>query len=291
MDRIVVGVDAGLAGVASMEWALTEAVRCGVPLTAVRAWSLSVYAMDYAGLLATGDGEPREKTDAQHLADEQLKQACMRVPGADTVECSATATVGEPAQVLLDAAGPDVLLVVGTRGHGALSRAVMGSVSSSVLHHGHGQVVVVPEPAPQDGRPARVVVGVDHSRTSLAALAVGAAHARRREAVLVPVYVHQPVLADVPGLGDGVDDFDALEAGERRSLELACQEVDARAGAAAVEAEVVVGHAGSTLTQLTRPQDLLVVGSRGRGGFAALLLGSTSTQCVQHATCPVLVVR
>jgi len=291
MDRIIVGVDAGVAGVAAMEWALTEAVRWGVPLSAVRAWSLSVYAMDYAGVLATGDGPPRECTDAQHLAEEQLKLACSRVPGADTVESDATATVGGPAQVLLDAAGPGVLLVVGTRGHGALSRAVMGSVSSSLLHHVHGPVVVVPEPAPHDDRPGRVVVGVDHSRTSLAALAAGARYARRRGAVLVPMYVHQRVLGELPGLGASVEDLVALEAVERRSLELACQEVGAGEGAAAVEAEVVVGHAGSTLTALTRPQDLLVVGSRGRGGFVGLLLGSTSTQCVQHATCPVLVVR
>ncbi|MBC7638216.1 MAG: universal stress protein [Rhodoferax sp.] len=290
MDRIVVGVDAGAAGVAAMQWALTEAVRWGVPLSAVRAWSPSVYGNDYSGVLTSRDGQPAERTDAQQLADEQLTMACARVPGSDTVVCSGTATGGGPAQVLLDASGPGVLLVVGTRGHGVLSRAVMGSVSSSVLHHVHGPVVAVPEPAPRDNRPGRVVVGVDHSPASLAALAVGAEHARRRNAVLVPVYVQQPILGDMPGLGAGFQDLAALEAVERRSLELTCQEIGSQ-GAAPVEAEVIVGHAGSTLTALTRPQDLLVVGSRGRGGFAALLLGSTSTQCVQHATCPVLVVR
>lgn len=291
MDRIVVGVDAEVAGVAAVEWALTEAVRWGAALSAVRAWSPSVYGMDYSGVLASGDGPPAECTDAQQLAAEQLKRASARVPGADTVVSEATATMGGPAQVLLDAAGPGVLLVVGTRGHGALSRAVIGSVSSSVLHHVHGPIVAVPEPAPSDGRPGRVVVGVDHSSSSFAALAVAAEYARRRGAVLVPVYVHEPVLGDVPGLGAGLQDLAALEAVERRSLELACQEIGAGEDAAPVEAEVLVGHAGSTLTSLTRPQDLLVVGSRGRGGFAALLLGSTSTQCVQHARCPVLVVR
>ena len=291
MDKIVVGVDAGVAGVAAIEWALTEAVRWGVPLTAVRAWSPSFAGMDYAGVLATGAGTPLENADAQDLADDQLKVARARVPGADNVVSAATATVGGAAQVLIDAASPDVLLVIGTRGHGALSRAVMGSVSSSVLHHVQGPVVVVPEPAPHDDRPGRVVVGVDHSRPALAALAVAAAYARRRGAVLVPVYVHQPLLGDVSGLGPGFENLTALEAVERRSLESVCQEIGAGERGLAVEAEVVVGHASSTLTALTRPQDLLVVGSRGRGGFAALLLGSTSTQCVQHARCPVLVVR
>ena len=63
------------------------------------------------------------------------------------------------------------------------------------------------------------------------------------------------------------------------------------AGAADVQAEVLTGQPTAQLLATARPQDLLVVGSRGRGGFAGLLLGSTSTQLVQHAPCPVLVVR
>lgn len=287
MDRIVVGVDPGPAGTAAVQWALTEAVLRGVPMTAVRAWSPSVYALGYAGVLMTVEGEPPECTAAREVAEEQLKLACERVAGSDTVESTALAVVGGPAQALVDRSGPSVLLVVGTRGHGALSRAVLGSVSSSVLHHAHGWVVVVPEPTAHDEQPPRVVVGVDHSPGSLVALAAAADEARRRGAALVPVHVQQPVLGDVSGVGTCTDDPAGLEAVERRRLESACASV----GLTHVQAEVVVGHPGAGLTAMTRPQDLLVVGSRGRGGFAGLLLGSTSTQSAQHATCPVLVVR
>ncbi len=287
MDRIVVGVDAGPAGAAAVQWALGEAVLRGIPLTAVRAWSPSVYAMDYSGVLLSVEGEAPECTAARQVAEEQLKRACERVSGADTVESTATAVLGGPAQVLIDASGPSVVLVVGTRGHGALSRAVLGSVSAAVLHHAHGRIVVVPEPTEHDEQPARVLVGVDHSPASLVALAAAADEADRRGSSLVPVHVHEPVLGDVSGLGTCTDDPAGLEAVERRMLETAC----AAAGVQDVDAQVVVGHPGATLNALARPQDLLVVGSRGRGGFAALLLGSTSTQTAQHATCPVLVVR
>jgi len=128
---------------------------------------------------------------------------------------------------------------------------VLGSVSSSVLHHATVPVASVPEPQDGDGTAPRVVVGVDHSPAALTALAAAAEHARRRGLVLVPVYVHEPV--ELP-----------------------------RGGA----------HAPSVaLLRTARPQDLLVVGSRGRGGFAGLLLGSTSPQLAQHAPCPVLVLR
>lgn len=287
MNEIVVGVDPGAAGVAALQWALREAVSRQLPLRAVRAWSLNAYAMEYA-VAASADVQAQEGAFAQQIAEEQLKFAIEQVPGADTIACTAEAVQGAPAQVLVDQSEESAMVVLGSRGHGALSRAVLGSVSSSVLHHATVPVTVVPEPRlEQDGSPARVLVGVDHSQSSIMALAAAAEQARRRGVILVPVYVHEPVLGDVAGVGTCTPDPAALEEGERRTLQLAATV----AGDADVHAEVVVGHPGATLNMMARPQDLLVVGSRGRGGFKGLLLGSTSTQCAQHATCPVLVVR
>ena len=79
-----------------------------------------------------------------------------------------------------------------------------------------------------------------------------------------------------------------LEVSDRRSLLTQAQAQGA--GDLLVEPEVVTGHAAAVLLEMTRPGDVLVVGSRGRGGFRGLLMGSTSTQCAQHATCPVVVV-
>jgi nucleotide-binding universal stress UspA family protein len=284
----VVGVDPSPSGAAALQWALHEAVVTDASVLAVRAWSPNAYAME-AYLYAPPEAEPIEAATAQLEADEQLKLAVEQVPGVDALACTATALLGPAAQVLVaQAADGDAdgdMVVVGSRSHGALSRAVLGSVSSSVLHHATGPVTVVPEPRDSDGTSARVVVGVDHSAASLTALAAAVAQARRRGLSLVPVYVHEPI--EMPRGGAQAPSLALLEQSERHQLEAAAK----AAGASDVEADVRVGHPVVELLRIARPQDLLVVGSRGRGGFAGLLLGSTSTQLAQHAPCPVLVVR
>lgn len=284
MNRIVVGVDSSPSGAAALEWALREAVSTSASLHAVRAWSPSAYAME-AYAYASRDVVPVEAAAAQLDADKQLELAAERVPGSDTIVCTATAVFGSASQVLIEQAKDSVLLVVGSRSNGALSRAVLGSVSSSVLHHATGPVTIVPEPRDSDGASPRVIVGVDHSPAALTALAAGADQALRRGLTLVPVYVHEPI--EMPRGAAHAPDLALLEDSERHVLDAAAK----RAGGTDVRAEVRVGNPVVELLATARPQDLLVVGSRGRGGFTGLLLGSTSTQLAQHAPCPVLVVR
>jgi nucleotide-binding universal stress UspA family protein len=286
MSRIVVGVDPGAAGRAALDWALREAVSRQLPVHAVRTWMPSAYAVEYMAAVSA-ELQQQEGAHAQRLVDDELKAAVERVDGAAALTCTTAAVQGAAGHALVDQGKDSAMIVVGTRGHGALSRAVLGSVSASVLHHAKVPVTVVPEPREGDGSPPCVIVGVDHSEQSVAALAAAADQARRRGVPLVPVYVHDPVLTDIAGVGVAAPDPAAMEANERRTLELAAevaQGVD-------VQAEVLVGNPGDELKRLARPQDLLVVGSRGRGGFTGLLLGSTSTQLAQHAHCPVLVVR
>ena len=284
MNRIVVGVDPSPSGAAALEWALREAVSTSASLHAVRAWSPNAYAME-AYAYASRDVVPVEAAAAQREADEQLKLAKERVPGSDTIASTATAAFGSASQVLIEQAKDSVLIVVGSRSNGALFRAVLGSVSSSVLHHATGPVTIVPEPRDNDGASPRVIVGVDHSPAALTALAAGADHALRRGLTLVPVYVHEPI--EMPRGAAHGPDLALLEDSERHVLDAAAK----RAGATDVGAEVRVGNPVVELLATARPQDLIVVGSRGRGGFSGLLLGSTSTQLAQHAPCPVLVVR
>ena len=145
-----------------------------------------------------------------------------------------------------------------------------------------------------------IVVGVDGSPGSLAALRFALAEARLRDATVVAMHAWvfplveaaEPFLLEYPGpqvdtLGQ-VTAALALQSEER--LNRALQEVAPEAEGIEVERRVTEGDAAAVLVEASKDADLLVVGSRGFGGFSRLLLGSVSRQCVSHASCPVVVV-
>jgi nucleotide-binding universal stress UspA family protein len=142
---------------------------------------------------------------------------------------------------------------------------------------------------------SRIVVGVDGSETSRHALRWAAAEAIRHDAELNVVYAWE-----VPALGAGVGIAPGRRAtappeGQRDAAEHLITEVIAEElGAnppAKVRPSIGRGTAAGILLEASQGADLLVVGSRGTGGFAGLLLGSVSTKMANHATCPVVIVR
>lgn len=279
MDGIVVGVDRSAAAAGALEWALEEGVRRGSKVTALCAWTdLATAGYPLGGVLVTDPAQVERL--ARETAEELLKEATGKVAGADGIEIGVAALRGPAAAVLAEMSRTADLVVVGTRSASALSRAVLGSVSSSLLHHAASPVVVVPEPRAAGTRPPRVVVGVDHSPESKVALRWAADAAARRGWPLVPVFVHEAIFDEVTADLSLAE----LEDHERAALRSAVGTFEG-----VVEPEVLTGHAGEQLLGMVEPQDLLVVGSRGRGGFTGLLLGSTSTSVAQHAVCPVAV--
>jgi nucleotide-binding universal stress UspA family protein len=143
--------------------------------------------------------------------------------------------------------------------------------------------------SPMDARPG-VVVGVDGSDTSLGAFAYGAWEAQERGLPLYLVYCY-----DVPpafaALALGPDpERELVESAAQRLTDLAEQ---ARAAYPKLEVHttVVAGHPGACLVRASQHAALVVVGSRGLGGFKGLLLGSVGTQLTAHASAPVIVVR
>ena len=282
---IVVGVDPSAAGGSALRWALRDACVRQLPVTAVRAWMPSaVFGYGAAGMLMSGG----DALEAETLAAEQLALAREAVAGSGALTTRSEAVLGSPAEVLLARTDAE-LLVVGTRGAGTLSRLVLGSVSSAVLHHATTVVVVVPELPEPVGPPERVLVGYDHSASALAAVRFAADHARRHGAALVPVHVREQLWVE-GAAGDRVEDPLAArqllqDPSLRAALDTAGLDLDD------VHPQVVPGQAADRLTSMVTPRDVLVLGARGQRGFARLLLGSTSTQCAQHAVCPVVVVR
>ena len=134
-----------------------------------------------------------------------------------------------------------------------------------------------------------IVVGVDGSSWSKKALSWALEEAKRRDAVVQAVMVWNDPSRDmwIPHVEPRGDPL-ALT---RHVLEKTVKEVAGDHPEVAVEPLAVVGAPARTLVELARGAELLVVGNRGRGGFAGVMLGSVSFHCVSHAPCPVVVVR
>lgn len=134
----------------------------------------------------------------------------------------------------------------------------------------------------------RVLAGVDGSVPSRLALewAVTEARLRHGEVRVVTAWEFPPVTVGTEGL---VPDPDVFPQTARRLQNEALKRVDSQG--LTVTGEVVQGNAAAMLLRAAENADLLVVGSRGLGGFTGLLLGSVSTQVIHHSPCPVLVVR
>lgn len=133
----------------------------------------------------------------------------------------------------------------------------------------------------------RIVVGIDGSPGSQAALAWAVDEARLRGATLEPIRVWS---WPIPYVGPGMAGLDPklLEEGEQAILDEALDAADT--SGVEVEPVLVEGPAAQRLLEQAKGADLLVVGSRGRGGFKGLLLGSVSQQVVHHARGPVVVI-
>lgn len=140
----------------------------------------------------------------------------------------------------------------------------------------------------------RVVVGFDGSEMSRAAVdwAAAAAHERGRDLVIVHA-VMPPVATGGLGVGlpPSLDLIDDLHAAALAEVEAAADAVRQRMGAPEILTAAMIGSPSSILLAASETADLVVIGSRGHGGFKGLLLGSVGAQVAAHADCPVVVIR
>jgi nucleotide-binding universal stress UspA family protein len=148
-------------------------------------------------------------------------------------------------------------------------------------------------------RAPAVVVGVDGSPGARAALRWALREARLRNSSVRAVHAWTfgyiggyPYWGPGPSIASctGVDLNDLHRAAEGL-LDRALADVEDEAEGIEIERQVTQGPAADVLIQAASPYDLLVVGSRGHGGFTGLMLGSVSQQCIHHAHCPVVVVH
>ena len=139
-----------------------------------------------------------------------------------------------------------------------------------------------------------IVVGVDHSPGAKAALVFAEKEARLRGATLRAVHAWQYGYIGYTGLEGGVPalggDINELHAAAEAALEASVREALPDSDVE-IELRTIQGAPAGVLVDESRDADLLVVGSRGHGGFVGLLLGSVSQQCAHHAECPVVIVH
>jgi nucleotide-binding universal stress UspA family protein len=135
----------------------------------------------------------------------------------------------------------------------------------------------------------RIVVGVDGSPLSTNALEFAIEEAQLRRGELHVTYAYPVMERGVTG-STGKDYYDQVEAEAKEFLEGVMAKAPSTDGVT-VEWLAVPGNPAEVLIEASGHATLLVVGSRGVGGFLGLMMGSVSTQCVHHSHCPVLVVR
>lgn len=137
--RIVAGVDGSKPSIEALRWAVRQAELTGGVVDAVIAWQYPIAA----GGLGWAPTSGLDDTDYAELAAKALSTAVAEVDVASDVPVHQLVLAGNPAQVLLDTAAGADLLVVGSRGHGGFTEALLGSVSQRCVHHAHCPVVVV----------------------------------------------------------------------------------------------------------------------------------------------------
>jgi len=209
---------------------------------------------------------------------------------APHVEVTTSLLLGDPAPVLLRAAGGASLLVVGNRGRGGFSGLLLGSVGVHVATHARCPVTVVRGRAENPFGP--VVVGVDGSGTADVAVGLAFEQAAERDCPLHAITAHaQPLPPSPIGLPPLTYEPDRVRQELRRHLVQQLTDWCAKYPDVAADGEVVAGGPGAALVDRSRNAQLVVVGARGHGGFSGLLLGSVGLHLLHHAGCPVLVAR
>lgn len=297
---VVVGVDGSEASAQALVWASEYAHRVDTKLVVVLARSHRVSVPSVAPVPVWPwpvVHVPDAKDAAQ--ANTLLTQVVEATISEDVkVEVETVVVEGAAIQGILDVAKKveASLIVTGRRGLGGFKRLMLGSVSDEVARYAQCSVVVTSKR--QEWQPTKtIVVGIDGSADGDAALVWAADEARRTGSGLH--VIHAWDFPDMPAgsLGGTIpwlsDNGAELTAHAEATLQEAIDRCSIDAAEVTVTPDAICGYPSEVLTKVAhdRRAELLVVGTRGLGGFAQMMLGSVAHQCLHHAGCPVAVIR
>jgi nucleotide-binding universal stress UspA family protein len=283
---ILVAVDGSAESDTAVRWAAREAVMRHASVTLMHVIAPVVVHWPFTPLQESFDEWQQE--NAQFVIEQAQKTFHASLGDAEPPSLRAAVPRAAVVSTLIDASSEAQLVVVGSRGMGALGRGVLGSVSSGLVHYAHCPVAVVH--ADQDQAPdltSPVLLGIDGSPASETAIALAFDEASRRGADLVALHAWSDV-GVFPSLGMDWHQYED-EGHEILAERLAGwqdQYPDVH-----VRRRIVCDRPARWLLDESENAQLVVVGSRGRGGFAGMLLGSVSAAVAQSAKAPVIVVR
>lgn len=284
---VVVGVDGSPAANRALAWATAEATRRSLPLHLLCARETYIGAAHLDSSVAWTDPTLDALDSSLTVVEEGVDYVRQVSP---QVEVTFSRPWGRPAQHLVDASREAEMVVVGNRGHGRLASVVLGTVSIQVAAHARCPVVVMREGQPEHPTGSlKITVGVDGSSDSADAVAFAMRIAGPGGDVdLVSVWWLEVVDGRVVTTPDSPA-WQAVQERQHAMLERTLGGLREEYPQVNVELHVERGRTEEVLLAAVGDSDLLVLGSRGRGGFAGLLLGSVSQHLLGAAPCPVAV--
>jgi nucleotide-binding universal stress UspA family protein len=289
VDRpILAGVDRSDQRQDVARWAATAARRRGRPLMLVH-----VYRLPTLPDAANPSRLARLHESARGDAEAVVARAAAAVrDAAPEVTIVGEVRIGPVAHALIELSARAALVVVGHRGQDGYGGRLLGSVAGRLAAHAHCPVVVVRPGREGAAEPGGVLVGTDGSAASDAALGLAFEEADLRGAAVVALHAWQrPTPARQPEVRPSAPDVAQSQTIQERRLQDWIRPWREKYPRVPVELRLAADRPAPALLDAASGAELLVVGSRGHGGFAGLLLGSVSQQVIHRAACPVVVAR
>jgi nucleotide-binding universal stress UspA family protein len=291
---IVVGVDGSPSSKDAVRWAADEARTRKVPLTLVHvvvtpAWGPTPWLLADVPLPVPAEQDPALEEAGQKIIAEAIKIAEDSTQDDVFIEIKSEVYFSVPVSALVNLSKQAHMVVVGCRGQNTMSRILLGSVGNGLLHHAHCPVAVIHDEVKSGPKRSNlpVVVGVDGSPASELATEIAFDEASRRGVDLVALHAYRdadlPKVLNVQWSGESPIPPQALADRLTRWLQ--------RYPHVTIHPRIVCDNPARHLLEESESAQLVVVGSRGRGGFAAMLLGSVSTAVAHAAKVPVIVAR
>ncbi|WP_067834487.1 universal stress protein [Nocardia lijiangensis] len=277
---VVVGVDGSEQSLTAVRWAAEYAAHHRSPVQLIHALGVPTdFGPGMAGPIFDIESWRRAGHNLLTTAIDTARTAAAPIAPIEVFPVLADAA---PVPVLRDRAADARLLVVGTHGHGAFGRILIGSVSTALVRHANGPVAVIPE-TERDIWQGQVVVGVDGSPCSAQAVAMAFEEASQRGTELIAVHTWS--------------EFYRYQSRAEMQTEAEALLAESLAGYGDKYPDVPItrivteDRPARRLLQAADGAQLIVLGSHGRGGFPGMTLGSVPNAVLHRAECPVIVVR